>query len=209
MSPPLLRSGAQPALPAIPKSVDRRPPWQVACTMLTQAQAGGGVRERVRARAGGRCAKDRATARGGKKNKPRHRRGSCRLRGGKEQGTSPLVPSGTKKKKKGRFGVGAELRGQILDRPPILGGSVGPSEAPLAYRPTSSRWSSCPWHSRKKIKGRFGVGAGLRGQIPDRPPILGGSVGPDKAPLADRPSPPVPRSRAIDPSQIGFLRCGG
>ena len=42
------------------------------------------------------------------------------------------------KKEKGRFGVGAELRGQVLDRPPILRGSVGPSKAPLAYRPTSS-----------------------------------------------------------------------
>jgi hypothetical protein len=42
------------------------------------------------------------------------------------------------KEKKGRFGVGAELRGQILDRPPILRGSVRPSKAPLAYRPTSS-----------------------------------------------------------------------
>ena len=48
-------------------------------------------------------------------------------------------PVALKKRKKGRFGVGAELRGQILDRPPILGGSVGPSKAPLAYRPTSSR----------------------------------------------------------------------
>ena len=32
---------------------------------------------------------------------------------------------------------------------------------------------------RKEKKGRFGVGAGLRGQILDRPPILRGSVGPD------------------------------
>ena len=95
--------------------------------MLTQAQAGGGVRERVRARAGGRCAKDRATARGGKKNKPRHRRGSCRRRA--MTFPSPMVPSWHKKKKKGRFGVGAGLRGQIPDRPPILGGSVGPDKA--------------------------------------------------------------------------------
>ena len=36
------------------------------------------------------------------------------------------------------------------------------------------------WHSKKKEKkGRFGVGAGLRGQTLDRPPILRGSVGPD------------------------------
>ena len=35
------------------------------------------------------------------------------------------------------------------------------------------------WHSEKKEKkGRFGVGAGLRGQTLDRPPILRGSVGP-------------------------------
>jgi len=46
--------------------------------------------------------------------------------------------SGAIAKWAGRFGVGAELRGQILDRPPILRGSVGPSKAPLAYRPTSS-----------------------------------------------------------------------
>ena len=31
-----------------------------------------------------------------------------------------------KKERKGRFGVGAGLRGQTLDRPPILRGSVGP-----------------------------------------------------------------------------------
>ena len=36
------------------------------------------------------------------------------------------------------------------------------------------------WHAEKKEKkGRFGVGAGLRGQTLDRPPILRGSVGPD------------------------------
>jgi hypothetical protein len=53
---------------------------------------------------------------------------------------SPIVPSWHKKRKKrGRFGVGAGLRGQIPDRPPILEGSVGPSKAPLAYRPTSFR----------------------------------------------------------------------
>ena len=34
------------------------------------------------------------------------------------------------------------------------------------------------WHSEKKEKkGRFGVGAGLRGQTLDRPPILRRSVG--------------------------------
>ena len=130
MSPPLLRSGAQPALPAIPKSVDRRPPWQVACRLRLRREGGQGTRSSARRRAVCQGSRDGSWR---EKNKPRHRRGSCRLRGGKEQGTSPLVPSGTKKKEKGRFGVGAGLRGQILDRPPILGGSVGPSKAPLAY----------------------------------------------------------------------------
>jgi hypothetical protein len=56
------------------------------------------------------------------------------------------------------------------------------------------RW--CPVGTKKKKeKGRFGVGAGLRGQILDRPPILRGPVGPSKAPLTYRPTPPVPRSR--------------
>ena len=73
------------------------------------------------------------------------------------------------------------FRGQILDRPPILRGSVGPSKAPLAYRPTSSPSTTAATISAsttaassladgaqlapKKEKGRFGVGAELRGQI--------------------------------------------
>jgi hypothetical protein len=63
---------AQPAPPSFPKSVDRRPPWQVACR-----QRGGS--RKLQAGSGGRCAKDRARARGGK-NRPRHRRSSCWLR---------------------------------------------------------------------------------------------------------------------------------
>ena len=62
---------------------------------------------------------------------------------------------------------------------------------------------------KRKRKGRFGVGAGLRGQVPDRPPILRG----DRSDRVKPRSlivlhPPVPRSRAVDPTQIGFLRCG-
>jgi hypothetical protein len=87
-------------------------------------------------RAGGQCAKDRATARGEKINLI-----IAVARAGEGQQIprpSPMVPSWHTKKEKGRFGVGAGLRGQILDRPPILKRSVGPSKAPLAYRPTSS-----------------------------------------------------------------------
>jgi hypothetical protein len=104
----------------------------------------------------------------------------------------PNPPGQVKKEKeKGRFGVGAELRGQVLDRPPILRGSVGPSKAPLADRPTSSL-PNPPGQVKKKEKGRFGVGAELRGQILDRPPIRRGSVGPSKAPLAYRPTSSLP-----------------
>jgi hypothetical protein len=89
------------------------------------------------ARAGGQCAKDSARARG-KKNRPRHRRCSCSAAEGHDFSLADSAQLAQKKKKKGRFGVGAGLRGQIPDRPPILKGSVGPSKAPLAYRPTSS-----------------------------------------------------------------------
>ena len=110
-------------------------------------------------------------------------------------------PVGTKKRKNGRFGVGAGLRGQIPDRPPILKGSVGPSKAPLAYRPTSSL-PNPPGQVKKKEKGRFGVGAELRGQILDRPPILRGSVGPSKAPLAYRPTSSLPNP----PGQVSAFK---
>ena len=50
------------AHPAIPRSVDRRPPWQVACRLRLRRAGGQGTR------AGGRCAKDRAPARGKKLN---------------------------------------------------------------------------------------------------------------------------------------------
>ena len=106
----------------------------VASGMLTQAQW---AWERGRAPRGGQCAKDSATARGKKINLI-----IAVARAGEGQQIprpSPMVPSWHTKKEKGRFGVGAGLRGQIPDRPPILKGSVGPSKAPLAYRPTSSR----------------------------------------------------------------------
>jgi len=104
---------------------------------MSQAQEGTGPGSaRQGARAGGQCAKDSATARGKKINLI-----IAVARAGEGQQIprpSPMVPSWHKKKEKGRFGVGAGLRGQIPDRPPILKGSVGPSKAPLAYRPTSS-----------------------------------------------------------------------
>jgi hypothetical protein len=109
-------------------------------------------------------------------------------------------PVGTKKEK-GRFGVGAGLRGQIPDRPPILKGSVGPSKAPLAYRPTSSL-PNPPGQVKRKKKGRFGVGAELRGQVLDRPPIRRGSVGPSKAPLAYRPTSSLPNP----PGQVSAFK---
>ena len=83
--------------------------------MSTQAQAGGGPGNAFeRAQAGGvpRIARRLIE----EKNKPHHRRGSCWLRGGKEQGTSPLVPSGTKKKKKragSELGQGFEVKSPI------------------------------------------------------------------------------------------------
>jgi hypothetical protein len=119
--------------------------------MSTQAQAGG---RGSRSHAGGQCAKDRATARDKKINLS-----SPWLVLAK--GNKSLVPRRwcqvRPKKEKGRFGVGAQLRGQILDRLPILRGSVGPSKAPLAYRPTSSlRPCPTPRARCKKKKKRVG-----------------------------------------------------
>ena len=79
--------------------------------MSTQAQAGVGQG----ARAGGQCAKDRATA-PSKKDKPHHRRGSCRRRA-KELNESladgaQLAPK--KEKKAGsELGRGFEVRSSI------------------------------------------------------------------------------------------------
>jgi hypothetical protein len=89
----------------------------VASDMLTQAQW---AWERGRAPRGGQCAKDCATA-------PREKINFILAvaRAGEGQQIprpSPMVPSWHTKKEKGRFGVGAELRGQIPDRPPILKG---------------------------------------------------------------------------------------
>jgi hypothetical protein len=60
---PLEVVGHRPALPAIPKSVVDTPPWQVACRL--RLRRAGGVQG---SRAGGQCAKDRATARDKKIN---------------------------------------------------------------------------------------------------------------------------------------------
>jgi len=159
---------------------------------MSQAQEGTGPGSaRQGARAGGQCAKDSATARGEKINLIIAVARAAAGEGQQIPRPSPMVPSWHKKKEKGRFGVGAGLRGQIPDRPPILKGSVGPSKAPLAYRPTSSL-PNPPGQVKKKEKGRFGVGAELRGQVLDRPPILRGSVGPSKAPLAYRPTSSLP-----------------
>ena len=91
---------------------------------MSQAQEGTGPGSaRQGARAGGQCAKDSATARGKKINLI-----IAVARAGEGQQIprpSPMVPSWHKKKEKGRFGVGAGLRGQIPDRPPILKGLVG------------------------------------------------------------------------------------
>ena len=106
----------------------------VASGMLTQAQW---AWERGRAPRGRQCAKDRATAHRGKKINLI----IAVARAGEGQQIprpSPMVPSWHTKKEKGRFGVGAGLRGQIPDRSPIFRRPGGPSKAPLAYRPTSS-----------------------------------------------------------------------
>jgi hypothetical protein len=129
--------------PSIPRSVDSRPPRQVACRHRKGqgrgARAGGSGRHRARERAQAGSVPRIARGLEGKKiglviavaRAPRLRAMTF---------PSPIVPSWHKKRKKrGRFGVGAGLRGQIPDRPPILEGSVGPSKAPLAYRPTSFR----------------------------------------------------------------------
>jgi hypothetical protein len=74
--------------PSIPRSVDRRPPWQVG-SMSTQAQAGGGPGN---ARRRAVCQGSRAGSR--EKIKPHHRRCSCRRRADPENRPrpSPMVP---------------------------------------------------------------------------------------------------------------------
>ena len=99
-------------------------------------------------------------------------------------------PVGTKKKEKGRFGVGAGLR-----------------EAPLAYRPTSSL-PNPPGQVKRKRK----VGSELGRSFEVRSSIGRRSSGDQSDRVKPRSlivlHPPVPRSRAVDPTQIGFLRCG-
>ena len=79
-----------------------------------------------------------------------------------------MVPSWHKKKKRKR--AGSELGRGFVVRP-----SIG-------CRSSGGRSDRIKLHSFVLVlpkKGRFGVGAGLRGQTLDRPLILGGSVGPD------------------------------
>ena len=57
------------------------------------------------------------------------------------------------------------------------------------------------WHTKKE-KGRFGGGAGLRGQIPDRSPIFRRPGGPSKAPLAYRPTSSLPNP----PGQVSAFK---
>jgi len=111
-----------------------------------------------------------------------------------------VVPS-WHKKEKGRFGVGAGLRGQILDRPPILRGPGGPSKAPLAYRPTSSLPNPPGQVEKKKRVGsESGRSFEVRSSIGRR--SAGGSVGPSKAPLAYRPTSSLPNP----PGQVSALK---
>ncbi len=97
--------------------------------MLTQAQW---AWERGRAPRGGQYAKECATARGEKINLII---AVARAGEGQQIPRASSLADGAQlahtKKEKGRFGVGAGLRGQIPDRSPILKGSVGPSKAPL------------------------------------------------------------------------------
>ena len=122
---------------------------------------------------------------------------------------SPMVPSWHTKKEKGRFGVGAELRGQIPDRSPIFRRPGGPSKAPLADRPTSSL-PNPPGQVKKKKKKRVGSESGRSFEV--RSSIGRRSSGDQSDRVKLRSlivlHPPVPRSRAVDPTQIGFLRCG-
>ncbi len=63
-----------------------------------------------------------------------------------------------------------------LRLPTTTGGISLPD--PTTLRSNSDRVPAMRGSKRKKRKGRFGVGAGLRGQVLDRPLILRGSVGP-------------------------------
>jgi len=115
------------------------------------------------------------------------------------------------KKEKGRFGVGAGLRGQIPDRPPILKGSVGPSKAPLAYRPTSS----LP-NPPGQVKRRKRVGSELGRSFEVRSSIGRRSAGDqsDRVKLRSlivlRPPCPTPRARCLrsKSSSSKWASCG-
>jgi len=143
------------------------------------------------------------------KNKPHHRRGSCRRRA-----TNPSsLADGAQlaQKEKGRFGVGAGLRGQIPDRPPILKGSVGPSKAPLAYRPTSSLPNPPGQVKRKKRVGselgrsfevRSSIGRRSAGDQSDRVKL--------RSLIVLRPPCPTPRARCLrskSPSPLKRCQC--
>ena len=91
------------------------------------------------ARAGGQCAKDSARARG-KKNRPRHRRCSCSAAEGHDFSLADSAQLAQKKKKKGQVrSWGGASRSNPRSAADPLRVSVGPSKAPLAYRPTSFR----------------------------------------------------------------------
>jgi hypothetical protein len=175
---PLEVVGHRPALPAIPNPLIGVS--AVASSMSTQAQAGGGAR----------IARSRSPQAG---SVPRiaRRRAACqgsRAGGGRKINLAVWCPVALKKKKeKGRFGVGAGLRGQILDRPPILRGSVGPSKAPLAYRPTSSRPSQ---QGHRSVSDRVPTLRGvepveMRSGVRGSPPTRGSTrlpIGPTRGP---------------------------
>ena len=126
-----------------------------------------GVGEGTRAARRAVCQGSRDGSR--EKNKPHHRRGSCRRRSTNPSSLADGAQLAQKRKRKGRFGVGAGLRGQVPDRPLILRGSVGPSKAPLAYRPTSSRPSQQGHRSvSDRVPTLRGVEpVGMRSGVPD------------------------------------------
>ena len=106
--------------PSIPRSVDSRPPWQVACRLRLRRDRG--ARERAQgARAGGQCAKDRATA-PMEKNKPHHRRGSCSPAEGHDVSLTDSAQLAQKKKKRAgsELGRGFEVKSPIGRRSVFL-----------------------------------------------------------------------------------------
>ena len=122
--------------PLIPRSVDSRPPWQVACRHTHRNTGRDRARERAQAGSVPRIARGLE----GKKiglviavaRAPRRRAMTF---------PSPIVPSWHKKeKKRGQVrSWGGASRSNPRSAADPLRVSVGPSKAPLAYRPTSFR----------------------------------------------------------------------